>query len=65
MKQSNFALSIIFLDNLKIYVPFTTRRGWIYQRVNENPYIEKGQTTQLIKRKRKNKQRSTKQYTEK
>jgi hypothetical protein len=37
------------------------RRGWRYQRGNQNPYIEEGQTTQWLKEKeQKDKQRSTK-----
>ena len=41
------------------------RRVWRYQRGNQNPYIEEGQTIQWSKEKvQKDKQRSTKQYTE-
>jgi hypothetical protein len=37
----------------------------MYQRGNQNPYIEEGQTTQWPKEKgQKDKQRSTKHYTE-
>jgi hypothetical protein len=39
----------------------TVRRVWRYQRGNQNPYIEEGQTTQWPKEKvQKGKQRSTK-----
>jgi hypothetical protein len=38
-----------------------TRRVWRYQRDNQNPYFEEGQTTQWTKEKvQKDKQRSTK-----
>ena len=38
----------------------STRRVWIYQRGNQNPYIEEGQTTQWPKEKvQKDKQWST------
>jgi len=41
------------------------RRVWRYQRGNQNPYIEEEQTTQWPKEKvQKDKQRSTKHYTE-
>ena len=36
------------------------RRVWIYQRGNQNPYIEEEQTTQWPKEEHKDKQRSTK-----
>ena len=41
-----------------------SRRVWRYQRGNQNPYFEEGQTTQWSEEKvQKNKQRSTKTYT--
>ena len=41
-----------------------TRKGWIYQRVNQKPQIE-GQATQWTKKNgQKDKQRSTKHHTE-
>ena len=47
---------VIFCD-----LPDVTRRVWRYQRGNQNPYIEEGQTTQWPKEKvHKDKQRSTK-----
>jgi hypothetical protein len=47
----------LFWQGLKIYL----RRVWRYQRGNQNPYIEKEQTTQWPKGKvQKDKQRSTK-----
>ena len=43
----------------------THKRVWRYQRDNQNPYNEEGQTTQWPKEKgQKEKQRSTKHYTE-
>ena len=36
------------------------RRVWIYQRGNQNPYIEEEQTTQWQNKVQKDKQRSTK-----
>jgi hypothetical protein len=44
-----------------LYTGFRLRRGWRYQRGNQNPYIEEEQTTQWPKEKgQKNKQWSTK-----
>jgi len=44
---------------------FIARRVWRYQRGNQNLYIEEWQTAQWAKEKgQKDKQRSTKHYTE-
>ena len=44
---------------------WNVRRVWRYKRGNQNMYIEKEQTTQSPKEKvQKDKQRSTKHYTE-
>ena len=51
------------VEYMKQYVvdETVTRRAWIYQRGNQNPYIEEEQTTQWPKEKvQKDKQRSTK-----
>ena len=41
------------------------KRVWRYEKGNHNPEIEEGQTTQWLKEKeKKDKQRSTKRYTE-
>ena len=49
-----------YLSSIYIY-----RRVWRYQRCNQNTYIEEEQTTQRPKQKvQKDKQRSTKHYTE-
>ena len=48
-----------------IYLQSIYRRVWRYQRCNQNTYIEEEQTTQRPKQKvQKDKQRSTKHYTE-
>jgi hypothetical protein len=47
-----------------LYILFTIRRVWRYQRGNQNPYIEEEQATQWPKVKvLKDKQWSTKKYT--
>jgi len=49
------------LDEVKHVHIIKLRRVWRYQRDNQNPYIEEGQTTQWQKEKgQKDKQRSTK-----
>ena len=52
-------------EHTRIYKTLHIRRVWRYQWGNQNPYIEEEQTTQWPKEKgQKEKQRSTKHYTE-
>jgi hypothetical protein len=56
-----FTRMLIFFMNHEYYCSFNVRRVWRHQRVNHNPYIAEGQTTQCPKEKgQKDKQRSTK-----